>query len=118
MWLTVHAIGIFLVPETCFSQKRRIFFALDSSSGRNKKKFKELREFLESLINKLQIGFSGSQVGFLQFDDLLTSENRVIFKKDATMDEILEQIRTMQYRKASLSYLGNALKIINNRVLL
>jgi hypothetical protein len=104
------------VPETCFSQKRRVFFALDSSAGRGKKKFREVKEFMENLVTKLQIGLSNSPVGFLQYDDLTTSRDRVVFEKDESAEETLSRIKNMKYRKGRESYLGNALKIVNNQV--
>ena len=93
-----------------------MFFALDSSSGRGKKKFKEVKLFMESLVTKLQIGLSDGQVGFLQYDDLTTRRDRIVFKTNETVDKTLWRIQNMQYRKGQRSYLGNALKIINDEV--
>ena len=93
-----------------------MFFALDSSPGRGRKKFREMKEFMQSLVTKLQIGLSNSQVGFLQYDDLTTGRDRVVFEKDDSSDKILWRIQTMKYRKGKDSYLGNALKIVNNEV--
>jgi hypothetical protein len=93
-----------------------VFFALDSSPGRGRKKFREMKEFMQSLVTKLQIGLSNSQVGFLQYDDLTTGRDRVVFEKDDSSDKILWRIETMKYRKGKDSYLGNALKIVNNEV--
>lgn len=94
-----------------------MFFALDSSPGRNRKKFKEVKEFMENLVTKLQIGLSNSQVGFLQYDDNTTAKNRVVFEKDDTVEKILWRIQNMEYRKGKESYLGNALRIVNNEVI-
>ena len=90
---------------------------LDSSPGRNRKKFKEVKEFMENLVTKLQIGLSNSQVGFLQYDDHTTARDRVVFEKDDTVEKILWRIQNMQYRKGKQSYLGNALRIVNNEVI-
>ena len=75
-----------------------------------------MKEFMQSLVTKLQIGLSNSQVGFLQYDDLTTGRDRVVFEKDDSSDKILWRIETMKYRKGKDSYLGNALKIVNNEV--
>ena len=93
-----------------------MFFALDSSGGRNRKKFREVQEFMENLVKKLQIGLSNSQVGFIQYDDHTTGKDRVVFEKDDSVDQILWRIQNMKYRKGKESYLGNALRIINNEV--
>ena len=104
------------VPETCFTQKRRVFFALDSSPGRGRKKFKDVKEFMHNLVSKLQIGLSNSQVGFLQYDDPTTTRDHVVFNKDDSFEKILWRIQNAKYRKGKESYLGNALKIVNDEV--
>ncbi|XP_028415528.1 collagen alpha-6(VI) chain-like isoform X2 [Dendronephthya gigantea] len=105
-----------LIPDTCFSQRRRVFFALDSSSGRGRKKFKEVKSFVENLVKKLQIGLSDGLVGFMQYDDLTTARGRVVFRRNETVSKTLWRIQNMEYRKGQRSYLGNALRIINNEV--
>ena len=72
---------------------------------------------MENLVTKLQIGLSNSQVGFLQYDDHTTARDRVVFKEDDTVEKILWRIQNMQYRKGKQSYLGNALRIVNNEVI-
>lgn len=93
-----------------------MFFALDSSSGRGRKKFQEVKDFMENLVTKLQIGISNSQVGFLQYDDLTTTKSRVVFEKTDSAEEILRRIQNMKYRKGMQSFLGNALRIVNEEV--
>ena len=90
-----------------------MFFALDSSSGRGRKKFKELKEFMDNLVKKLQVDLSKSQVGFLQYDDMTTTKDRVVFKKNEIFERTLWR---MKYRKGKDSYLGNALRIVNSEV--
>lgn len=71
---------------------------------------------MESLVTKLQIGLSNSQVGFLQYDDPTTGKDRIMLGKGLSIQEILWRIRLMPYRKGGESYLGNALRIINEEV--
>ncbi len=71
---------------------------------------------MENLVTKLQIGLSNSQVGYLQYDDLTTTRDRVVFEKDDSVEKTLWRIQNMKYRKGRKSYLGNALRIVNDEV--
>ena len=93
-----------------------MFFALDSSRGRGRNKFRKVKNFVETLSSKLHLGASQTRVGFLQYDNLDSTKNSIVVPRNESAEEMLWRIQNMKYRKGKGSYLGKALKTINKKV--
>uniref|UniRef100_A0AAR2J3Z0 VWFA domain-containing protein n=1 Tax=Pygocentrus nattereri TaxID=42514 RepID=A0AAR2J3Z0_PYGNA len=110
--LTKHCTIFFLVQT--LTTKRDIVFLIDGSDDvRNH--FTALREFLASLVNKLDIGHNKDQIAVVQFSNTaVTNFNLNTF---TSADKVTNAVQNLRPQGGRPQYIGLALQFVKDNVL-
>jgi collagen type VI alpha len=93
-----------------------IFIVLDGSQSIQAINFERLRNFLSNLVGHFKIGQFESRVGLMQFSNKFRTVIEFDFGKHKTTKDIQDNINKLVHQHGNQTYVGNALKRVNDHV--
>lgn len=100
----------------CSQEPRDVFLVVDGSLSIGDTHFEKIRQFLTKLVKAVVVNPNMTHFGLMQFSSL--KKTRVEFSLDYSHREatLLNRIKYLRYQEGQSTYVGNALKIVEEQV--
>ena len=105
-----------LAKMICSQEPRDVFLVVDGSLSIGDSDFERIRHFLTKLVKAVVVNPNMTHFGLLQFSS--PEKTRIEFSLDYSHREatLLNRIKYLRYQEGTSTYVGNALKIVDEQV--